>query len=422
MKKIMDWLMNSFSPKMNKIVSNPWVAGVSSSMFKSIPFILTGSVVFFYNVFRYYFKWLPNLDPIKDYSFGLLALFVAFIVTYQLMEKLGHSRYQVTAGLVTVGVFIMMCLPKTLENGNVSINFGLFGPTGFLIAIIIGLYVSFIFNLYTKLNILKDNITLPDFVSEWINSIIPIFLTLAITMVLVFNFKIDIYNAIQSLFSPLINYGQTLPGFILLCLIPALFYSIGISSWFLYPLQMVVFLAGIDANIKAVAAGGIATNIVTSESVFTAALITMGGMGATLPLNILMLRSKSKKLSVLSKITLGPSLFNINEPILFGAPIVFNPLLMVPFWVNSITGPIVLWLSMKGGLLNIPSKMIQVGQIPAPFSSVMITEDIRAVIWYIVLFAIYALTWYPFYKVYEKQCVLEEQKVVVEQGGLAQQQ
>ena len=61
-------------------------------------------------------------------------------------------------------------------------------------------------------------------------------------------------------------------------------------------------------------------------------------------------------------------------------------------------------------IANIPSKMVQVGQIPAPFSSVMITGDWRAVIVYIVLFAIYLLTWYPFYKVYEKQCVEEETK------------
>lgn len=93
---------------------------------------------------------------------------------------------------------------------------------------------------------------------------------------------------------------------------------------------------------------------------------------------------------------------------MFGAPVVFNPLLMLPVWINNIVGPVVVWFSMRAGLLNIPSKMIQVGQIPAPFSSVMITEDLRAVVVYIVLFVLYLLVWYPFYKVYEKQCVTEE--------------
>jgi len=131
-------------------------------------------------------------------------------------------------------------------------------------------------------------------------------------------------------------------------------------------------------------------------------------MGATLGLNILMMRSKSKKLRTLGKIFIGPSIFNINEPVMFGAPVVFNPLLMLPMWINSITGPVVVWIAMSTGLLNIPSKMIQVGQVPAPVSTVMITEDWRGIIWYIVLFVIYLATWYPFLKVYERQVLAEE--------------
>ena len=94
---------------------------------------------------------------------------------------------------------------------------------------------------------------------------------------------------------------------------------------------------------------------------------------------------------------------------MYSAPIVMNPLLMVPMWINSITGPLVVWFTMRSGLLNIPSKMIQVGQIPAPLSSVMITEDLRAVLVYVVLFILYLVTWYPFFKVYEKQRIAEEQ-------------
>ncbi len=94
---------------------------------------------------------------------------------------------------------------------------------------------------------------------------------------------------------------------------------------------------------------------------------------------------------------------------MYSAPIVMNPLLMVPMWINSITGPLVVWFTMRSHLLNIPSKMIQVGQIPAPLSSVMITEDLRAILVYVVLFLIYLATWYPFFKVYEKQRIAEEQ-------------
>ena len=168
-------------------------------------------------------------------------------------------------------------------------------------------------------------------------------------------------------------------------------------------------IVGIAANIAAVEAGLAPMNIAINEAVFTAGLITMGGMGATLTLNLLMCFSKSKSLKTVGRLTILPSIFNINEPIMYSAPIVMNPLLMVPMWINSITGPLVVWFTMRSGLLNIPSKMIQVGQIPAPLSSVMITEDLRAVLVYVVLFILYLVTWYPFFKVYEKQRIAEEQ-------------
>jgi PTS system cellobiose-specific IIC component len=183
----------------------------------------------------------------------------------------------------------------------------------------------------------------------------------------------------------------------------------GISAWVFNSVTTPIFMAGIAANIEAVNNGLAASNISTSETVFTAALVTMGGVGCTLALNFLMVFSKSKKLKTLGRVFLIPSLFNINEPLMFGAPVVMNPILMVPVWISSIVGPIILWCSMNFGLLNIPSKMIQVGQIPAPISSMMITEDWRAIIVYIVLLIVYLTIWYPFFKVYEKECLIEEQ-------------
>src|SRR5699024_9421385 len=95
-----------------------------------------------------------------------------------------------------------------------------------------------------------------------------------------------------------------------------------------------IFLDAIQQNMDAVAAGGEAVNIVTSESVFTLAFISLGGMGVTLGLNLLMLFSKSDDLKTLGRIFIGPSIFNINEPLMFGGPVIFNPVLMLPMWIN----------------------------------------------------------------------------------------
>lgn len=407
MKNFMNWLTESFAPKTKQLFSKPWLAALSSSMQKIIPFILTGSLIFFYNVFRSYVSFLPDLWPIAAYSFMLITLIVAFMMTNQLMEKLNHPQYTINAGIVSILVLLMAVTPRGATEDGLSILLGNLGPSGIAVGMVIGMFVGLVFDIYAKLGLFKNS-DLPDFVSGWINTIVPTFISLLITMVVVDVLGINIGEVILSVFQPIAAIGQTLPGFILICFIPAFFYTMGISSWMFGAVTTPIFMAGIQANIDAVAAGGIATNIVTSESVFTLAFITMGGMGATLGLNLLMMISKSKKLKTLGRIFIGPSIFNINEPVMFGAPVVFNPLLMLPMWINSIVGPIVVWFSMRTGLLNIPSKMIQVGQVPAPISSVIITEDLRAIAWYAVLFMIYLAIWYPFFKAYEKQTLVEE--------------
>lgn len=408
MNKFMTWLAQSFAPKCKKVFENPWIDAVASTMKKVLPFILTGSVISFYNVFRSYLAFLPDLGVIFSYTFGFLAIYITFLVTHEAMLKLKHEQYQVYASLTAIGLYFILCQSMTTEEGMFQVIGERIGASGIMMGLVTGLLTSVVFHFYAKLKVLSGNDSLPDFVIEWINNIIPIGLTLGVGMVLATNLQLDIYQYILAIFMPLQNIAQTLPGLILICLIQAMLYSMGISAWIFNAVTTPIFMMAISENITAVASGMAAMNITTSETVFTAALITMGGVGATLPLNVLMLRSKSSKMKTIGRICIAPSLFNINEPLMFGAPVVFNPLLMLPVWINNIVGPVVVWCSMRAGLLNIPSKMIQVGQIPAPFSSVMITEDLRAVVVYIVLFVLYLLVWYPFYKVYEKQCVTEE--------------
>lgn len=407
MNKLMNWLTNSFAPGCQKVFANPWIDSVASTMKKVLPFILTGSLISFYNVFRSYLTFLPDLSIVFNFTFGLLAVYIVFLVTHEAMVKLGHGQYKIYASLTAVGLLLLFS-NATIDNEMFMVENVRIGASDIMLGLITGLLTALVFHLYAKLNLMKNNDSIPDFVTEWINNIIPITITFIVGMLIRDVLHFDLYNALVWIFSPLQWGAQTLPGFILICLVPAVFYSLGISSWVFNAVTTPIFLVAIAENIAAVAGGGAAVNIATSETVFTAALITMGGVGATLPLNVMMLRSKCKKLNVMGKICIAPSIFNINEPLMFGAPVVFNPMLMLPMWINTILGSAIVWLAMHFSLLNIPSKMIQVGQIPAPFSSVMITQDWRAIPLYVVLFAIYFTVWLPFFKVYEKECIMEE--------------
>ncbi|WP_294837006.1 PTS sugar transporter subunit IIC [uncultured Lactobacillus sp.] len=409
MNQVIDWLTNKAAPVMKKFVTKPWIATIAESMQKIIPFILAGSLIFLYNVFRSYIPVLPDLSNLSNFTFGMLGIIVAYLIASEAMENLKHPQYLQMAGLTAIAVFFITVNPVINKKGLFIAEFNRFGATGLLVGMLTGLLVALVFHLWSKLHLLEES-SIPDFVVGWINTIIPILINVALFSTIVFVNKLDPFELINLIFSPLQNFGQTLPGFLLLSLIPTFLYTLGISSWSFNAVSTPIFMAGITANIAAVAAGKPATNIATSEVMFTTALITMGGMGATLTLNILMLFAKSTRLKAIGRICLIPSIFNINEPIMFSTPVVMTPILMIPMWINAITGPLVIWVVMRLHWLNIPAKMIQIGQIPAPFSSVMITEDLRAVIWYVVLFIIYLLTWYPFFRVYDRQLVKQEGK------------
>ncbi|RHW48410.1 PTS sugar transporter subunit IIC [Bombilactobacillus bombi] len=409
MNGVIDWLSNRAAPAMKKFVTRPWIASIADSMQKIIPFILAGSMIFLYNVVRSYIPALPDLTNLSNFTFGMLGILVSYLIASEVMENLKHPQYLQMAGLTAVAIFLININPKISSKGVFTAEFSRFGATGLLVGMLTGLSVALVFHLWSKLHLLEGS-SVPDFVVGWINTIIPILINVAIFSVIVFMNHIDPFQVINGLFSPLQSFGQTLPGFLLLSLIPTFLYTLGISSWSFNAVSTPIFMAGITANIAAVAAGKPATNITTSEVMFTTALITMGGMGATLTLNILMLFAKSTRIKAIGRICIIPSIFNINEPIMFSAPVVMTPLLMIPTWINAITGPLIVWIVMRLHWLNIPAKMIQIGQIPAPLSSVMITEDLRAVLWYVVLFIIYMATWYPFFKVYDKQLLEAEHK------------
>ena len=407
MNKLMNWLSESFAPNANKLFSKTCIEAVSPSMQKVVPFILTGSLIYFYNVIKSFVPALPDLSPIANYSFGLISIMIAFMMANQCMEKLQHPAYTINAGLVAICIMLMVSTPSGEMADSFSNFLGNVGPTGIAVGMICGLFTALVFHLWAKLNFL-ENSSIPDFVVSWINVIIPNIIVLGVTMVLIFHLRINVLDIIIGIFMPLTKVAQTLPGFILISLLYAFFYTLGISTWLWNALTTPIFMVAIQENIDAVAAGGVATNIVTSEAFFTMAFITMGGVCATLGLNILMCFSKSRQLKMLGRVFIAPSIFNINEPMMFGAPIVFNPILMLPAWINAIIGPTYVWILMSTGLLKIPSMMVQVGQIPAPASSVMITQDMRAILWWAVLLVIYTAVWYPFYKVFEKNKLAEE--------------
>ena len=159
----------------------------------------------------------------------------------------------------------------------------------------------------------------------------------------------------------------------------------------------------------AVAAGQPATNINTWEVLYSG-WVGIGGIGATLPLVIMMaFWARSARLKAIGRASLVPGIFNINEPIVFGAPIAFNPILMVPFWINSLIPPILTCWALSSGLVAIPSQVFQMWYTPFPFATWIVSPGVMSLLLLAVVAALVTLTWLPFFRAYDRQELAEDE-------------
>ncbi|WP_066186355.1 MULTISPECIES: PTS sugar transporter subunit IIC [Gracilibacillus] len=407
MNKLIEYMNRSFAPKMNKITRNAWVSAIQESIMGVLPLILVGSLITLIMILNDVIPNMPNLQPISDFSFGLMSLFISFLAPYFIMEKLKKNDRKLIAGLTGAAMFLLLLSPTFNEDGQIIFSFERFGANGMFVAIIVGLLVGFVFNLFSKISFFKESSSLPDFIIVWFDTIVPITLLLVAGWLATIVGSFDLYASILSLFEPLNSIGQSFVGFVILTFICVFLYTFGISPWALYPVVFPMWIAGIEQNASQVAQGLNPANIHTFETLM--AWIWIGGMGTTLPLVIIMLViAKSNHLKAISRVTIVPSIFNINEPVVFGSPVAFNPILMIPMWLNGIVMPAITYLVLSFGVITLPAEVLQLWYLPIGISTYLVNTDISGLLLLLVNFIVSFIIWYPFVKVYDKQKVAEE--------------
>lgn len=406
MSKFIDWLGSDFAPKIAHAMDKKIIRALSGALMANVPILLIGSIISIYNVFAGYAPFLPDLSPIYNFSFGILSLTLVFLLGYHGAKEYGFGKYGFSTGLIAVMVFLMVIKPEIVDF-QFSVKFSRFGGSGMIASFLSGISVIVISNLYFKLHLFENSESLPDFLTRWLNQVIPGFISLLLANIVIYVLGIDLFELTAALFSPLIAIGQTYPGFVLLVFIPTFFYSFGINSWFMNPITSPIGQAGIAANAAAVAAGAAATNIYTPNVAFS--VVFIGGMGMTLALNIMMLRSKATSIKRFGQIAFLPSLFNINEPLVYGAPVALNPILMIPMWINALIIPTIVYFTFNAGLVTIPHAVMNVNQLPFPICSFLATHgDVRVIALVAVIFVVSWLIWLPFFKAHETNVLKEE--------------
>ena len=406
MKKIQEWIEKHLVPVMNRITQNFWFGIVADAILYIVPFSMVSAIPSLWSILRRFVPVLPDISPLSTFSFGLIGLFVSFIIPYNCLNKIGKKDRSMIAGFTGIGTF-MMCMNFVTTDEGSLVAMSKFGAGGMFTAMFVGLLVAVVYKAMFKFSFFGEDSVIPDFVKTWFDNIIAILISLTAGYLLTYVMKIDVFTMVQLIMKPITSFAQRGPGGVLIVLLQNVFYFFGISGWVFTPVTRSITQAAIAENAAMMAAGMAPKNIYAYGF---SRYHHIGGQGATMPLALFMLRAKSKKYRVLGKATLVPSIFNINEPLQYGA-VVGNPFMLIPTVMIAIILPAFsyLWFFMGWGTINYVN--FDMNFAPNAVSAFFMSGgDFRNVILVCINFVIAALIWYPFFKAADKAEVRKEQE------------
>lgn len=420
MTKVMTVLEKYFLPVADRIGKQRHLMAIRNGLISTLPLTVVGSLfVIFLNLpIAGYEDLIANIRPVLDIPFrftmGVMALYAAFSVGHFLGAS--YKVDPLSSGLLsTLGFLISVVVPtQVTESVDGVIEAGRYLTIADLSSTsLFGAIVTAIISVEIYRWLLQHNITIklpssvPPAVSSSFAALIPTAVIILLFWGIRYGLHFDINSFVTVLVSPLksLLVGNSLIGGLITVFLIQLFWSFGIhGEAVLGPIIRPMWDAAILENMDAFQASGSAhhlPNLFTEQ--FLQWFVQIGGSGTTLALAVLFLTSRVKFLKQMGKLTIIPGIFNINEPIVFGTPIVMNPLLIIPFIFTPIVLTIVSYIATITGLVPMMMAKLPFTMI-GPLGSLMSTNwSIPAAILTIVNFGISLLMYYPFFKMFEKQ-------------------
>lgn len=390
-------------PALEALNENVYLSAIRAGMVSIVPLTIIGGL---FMIFAYLpvpgwedrmKPYLPLLQVPVTATFGLLAVFACFAIAYDLGKRLKQEAI-VSASMATLIFFLISIDLKeqTLVMDNLSSK-GLF--TAILVALI-SVKVQKFFN--DRNLVIKMPPSVPAVVYESFLSLVPLVFLFVAFWLIRFVAGVDINGAMQTAFSPLIRALNTLPGILGYAFLVTLLWSIGINGDNTMDAVVApIFLQYLDANVKAMTAGQ-PLAYVTANGFFTT-FVNVGGTGATIALALLMLNSRDPGFRKISRLSLPTQIFQINEPIFFGFPIVLNPIFMIPYILNALILTATTYLLMDWGLIQKPFVNVPWTTPPIIGHYLVTGGDWRAAVWGVLSILLAMVVYYPFAKAAERQ-------------------
>lgn len=426
MNKLIEFIEKG-KPFFEKISRNPYLRAIRDGFIAAMPVILFSSifllVAFVPNIFG--FTWSDEvvaaiMKP-YDYTMGIVAVLVAGTTAKSLTDAFNRQLPKtnqinfISTMIASISGFLLLA-SDGIEGGFAN---GYMGTKGLLTAFLAAFITVNLYKVCVKNNvIIRMPDEVPPNVSQAFKDVIPyalsIFVLYGIDLATRQFLGTNVAEAILKLFEPLFTAADGYVGITIIFGAYALFWFVGIHGpSIVEPAIAAITYANVETNFQLLQAGQHADKILTSGTQMF--IVTMGGTGATLVVPFMfMWLTKSKRNKAIGRASVVPTFFGVNEPILFGAPLVLNPVFFVPFILAPIAN---VWifkffvdtLKMNSFSVNLP------WTTPGPLGIVMGTNFAPlAFVLAILLVFVDVLIYYPFLKVYDEQILSEEQSGKVE--------
>ena len=426
-----DFIEQKIAPLAGAISSQRHISAIRDGFISGMPFMIVGSflLVFAFPPFSadttlgFGQWWLAMsseyfeeiMSPF-NMTMGIMSCYISAGIAYNLAHHYKLDAFP--TAMLSLMTFLLIAAP--MEGGKLSASF--LGGTGIFTTIIVAIYVT---ELTRFLKVRNIGIKLPEQVPPKIRQSFDLLIPALIVIFTIYPFNLLLQGqlgmilpeAIMALFKPLISASDTLPAILLAVFVAHALWFAGIHGAAIVGGIMAPFwLVNLGLNQDALAAG---TELpATFIEPFWSFFVTIGGSGATFALVLLYLRSKSVHLKAVGKLCFIPTFFNINEPVIFGSPIVMNPILFIPFVGIPMINAIIAFVAVKTEMIGKIISLVP-WTAPAPIGAAWGAGwQMSNGLLVIGLIALDLVLYYPFFKIYEKQLLKEEGASIAEASGV----
>jgi len=411
-------------PLAEKIGKNKYLIAIRDGFLLSMPLLIVGSFFLLIanfpipgwtNFWARFFgeNWDAYFAKPTDATFSIMAMLAVVGIGYSFSEQMKVDRL-FGAAVSLVCWFLIMPYKIMVNDTAVSgIPLGWVGSKGIFVGIIVAFLSVHIYAWVNKKGwIIKMPDGVPPTVAKSFSALIPAGISVLVFFVINIIFAMTPYdNAFNFIFTilqtPLLKLGNTLPAMVIAYIFLHLFWFFGVNGGSVVGAVFNPILQTLSAeNLAALQAGQPLPNIISQQ--FQDLFATFGGCGSTLSLLIAMLFfCRSKRIKELGKLAFIPGLFGINEPIVFGLPILLNPMILIPFMLVPTINIVISYFCMSIGLVPLCSGVAIPWTMPVILSGFLATGWQGAVL-QLILLVLGVFIYMPFIKIMDKQYMEDE--------------